>query len=202
MDQEGSVVSSDRSSVSSSCVVVPCGSGQAGGHRAYLGSDPVTSEEDLAREQRTHIAVQLATLQGKIDTVIARMEAGDRQGEQLVALTKDQIKFLAADTGELKAIVRDLALKTDTQIIALSNKIEGGLTTVRTDLERQVAVARGELDKQIRETVHPVDERVKTFGSQIDDLRLWRARIIGMAIGASILSSGITATILKGLGAG
>jgi hypothetical protein len=162
----------------------------------------VTTDEEQAREQRTQIAVQLATLQGKIDTVIARMEAGDKQGEQLVALTKDQIKFIAADTGELKAIVRDLAMKTDGQIMALTAKIESGLTNVRTDLERQVAVVRGELDKQIRETVHPVEEKVKTTAEQIDDLRLWRARIIGMAIGASVLSSGITATVLKGLGAG
>lgn len=173
----------------------------------------MNTEEDLAREQRTHIAVQLATLQGKIDTVIARMEAGDRQGEQLVALTKDQIKFLAADTGELKAVFREQSIKTDTQIAALTLKVEGqlstlatrsenGLTTVRTDLERQVEVARGELDKRIRDTVHPVDQQIKTFSSQMDDLRLWRARIVGMAIGASILSSGITATVLKGLGAG
>jgi len=173
----------------------------------------MTTEEDAAREQRTQIAVQLATLQGKIDTVIARMEAGDRQGEQLVALTKDQIKFLAADTGELKAIVREQAIKIDNQIAALTTKTdnqiaslatraETGISTVRTDLERQIGVARGELDKQIRETVHPVDEQIKTFSGQMDDLRLWRARIVGMAIGASILSSGITAGILKGLGAG
>lgn len=159
-------------------------------------------DEQQAREQRTQIAVQLATLQGKIDTVIARMEAGDRQGEQLVALTKDQIKFIAADTGELKAIVRELAAKTDTQINALAVKMESGLTIVRTDLERQVGVVRGDLDKQIRETVGPVSDTVKAYAGQIDDLRLWRARVIGMAIGASILSSGITAAVLKGLGAG
>lgn len=161
----------------------------------------MTADEDAAREQRTQIAVQLATLQGKIDTVIARMEAGDRQGEQLVALTKDQIKFIAADTGELKAIVRELATRTETQIAALANKTEAGLSTVRIDLERQIVVARGELDKQIRETVHPVDERIKIFTTQIDDLRLWQSKVIGVAIGCSAISSGITVGILKGLGA-
>lgn len=159
------------------------------------------TEEQTAHEQRTQIAVQLATLQGKIDTVIARMEAGDRQGEQLVALTKDQIKFLAADTGELKAVVRELALKTDGQIKELSTKTETGLSVVRTDLERQVSVSRGELDKQIRDTVHPVATRVNTTAQQIEELRLWRAKIIGMAIGASVLSSGVTAGMLKALGA-
>lgn len=161
-------------------------------------------EEDSpsANQQRTQIAVQLATLQGKIDTVIARMEAGDRQGEQLVALTKDQIKFLAADTGELKAVVRELAIKTDNQINALAAKMEHAISVVRLDLERQVNVTRGELDKQIRETVQPVDEKVKNYTTLVDDLRLWRAKVVGMSIAVSVLSSGITATVLKGLGAG
>lgn len=201
MDQEGSVVSGSGSGNRENRLIVAPRSGEASRPTHDSGSGPVTTDEDLAREQRTQIAVQLATLQGKIDTVIARMEAGDRQGEQLVALTKDQIKFLAADTGELKAVVRDLSGRTEHQIASLTGKVETGLSTVRTDLERQVAVVRGELDKQIRDTVTPVDERIKTFGTQMDDLRLWRARVVGMAVGASILSSGITASILKGLGA-
>lgn len=162
----------------------------------------MVEEDQTAREQRTQIAVQLATLQGKIDTVIARMEAGDRQGEQLVALTKDQIKFIAADTGELKAVVREMNSKWDTQLNAVVVKNEASITIVRTDLERQVTSARTDLDRQIRDTVHPVEERIKLYAEQIDELRLWRAKIIGIAIGSSVISSGITATILKGLGGG
>lgn len=203
MDKEGGVISGSGSNDLANQIPGSRRSTETGRSLTHSGSSEMTSpDEQKATEQRTQIAVQLATLQGKIDTVIARMEAGDRQGEQLVALTKDQIKFIAADTGELKAIVRELAAKTDVQVSTLSTKIEAGLTIVRTDLERQVGVVRGDLDKQIRETVEPVSEKVKTYAGQIDDLRLWRARVIGMAIGASILSSGITAAVLKGLGAG
>lgn len=158
------------------------------------------TDETTAAKQRTEIAVQLATLQGKIDTVIARMEAGDRQGEQLVALTKDQIRFIAADTGELKAVVRDMGTKIDHQLTTMASKLETSINAVRVDLERQIGITRGELDKQIRETVHPVDQRATTLAEQIDDLRLWRAKVVGIALGCSLVSSSATVGILKLVG--
>lgn len=144
--------------------------------------------------------VALATLNGKVDTVIAQMQAGDRQGEQLVAIVGDQIKFLAADTGEVKAIVRELATKTDDQIQKVMEKTDKALTTVRLDLERQIATHRNDMERAMHDKVKPVEDRYKTVNEQIEELRLWRAKVIGLAIGASALSSGIATALGRAVG--
>ena len=113
------------------------------------------------------IQVKIAELTGKVEVVIARMEAGDRQSAQLITLVKDQLTYQTADLGELKAIVREHAIKTETAI-----------STVRTDLELKIT--------------HNTEE--------IDTLKLWRARIGGIAVAASIFSSALTGLVLKVVG--
>lgn len=135
------------------------------------------------------IEVALAVLNGKVDTVIARMEAGDRQGEQLVALVKDQLTFLAADTGELKAVVREQGLRLTEAMDRVAAKSEQGITTVRLDLERQ-----------IKFYVEPVAAAARTVAEQLEEVRLWRAKVVGIAIGVAALSSGLTAALLKAVG--
>lgn len=113
------------------------------------------------------IQVKIAELTGKVEVVIARMEAGDRQSAQLITLVKDQLTYQTADLGELKAIVREHAIKTETAI-----------STVRVDLE----------------------DKIKNNTIEIDNLKLWKARIGGVAVGASIFSSALTGLVLKVMG--
>lgn len=113
------------------------------------------------------IQVKIAELTGKVEVVIARMEAGDRQSAQLITLVKDQLTYQTADLGELKAIVREHALKT-----------EAAVTTVRVDLEKKLDAHTGE----------------------IDNLKIWRARIGGIAVAASVFSSALTGLVLKVVG--
>lgn len=112
----------------------------------------------------TVIKVQLAELGGKLDTLAALMEAGDRQSAQLVALVKDQLTYLSADQGELKAIVREL-----------SQRNEIGLSALRVDLER----------------------RLDEHRQEIDTLKLWRARLMGLAAGTSMISALLTGLAVK-----
>jgi hypothetical protein len=73
------------------------------------------------------LAVQIAVLSGKIDTVIARMEAGDRNGEQLVMLVKDQLTYQAADIGETKA-----------RMLENDRVLDAAISAVRTDLTAEI----------------------------------------------------------------
>lgn len=89
------------------------------------------------------VAVQIAVLSGKVDTVIARMEAGNRQSAQLVTLVKDQLTYQAADLGELKAGVRELAEKTERSISAVRLDLETRIEAVSREVhELQIWKAR------------------------------------------------------------
>jgi hypothetical protein len=127
----------------------------------------------------TIIKVHLAELSGKLDTVVARMEAGDRQSSQLVSLVKDQLTYQAADLGELKAGVRELAEKNERSISA-----------VRLDLETRI-------DSVSRDT----HGRIDTVVSDVLDLKLWKARIGGIAAASALLGSAMSAAVIKLLGA-
>lgn len=113
------------------------------------------------------LAVQIASLTGKVDVVIARMEAGDKQSAQLVTLVKDQMTYLSADQGELKAVVREMQQRN-----------EIGLSALRVDLEAKIH------NSQV----------------QIDNLRLWRARLAGLAAGSSMFSAVLTGLFVKWIG--
>jgi hypothetical protein len=86
-------------------------------------------------EAERDLALQIAVLAGKVDTVIARMEAGDRQSAQLVTLVKDQLTYQAADLGELKANVRELAEKSDRSTNAVRIDLETQLATLARDVK-------------------------------------------------------------------
>lgn len=124
-------------------------------------------------------AVHLAVLAGKIDTVIARMEAGDRQSAQLVTLVKDQLTYQAADLGELKAVVRESILKQEKATHSIEEKHDRAITAVRLDLEAKLATA-----------VH-----------DIEDLKMWKARIGGIAVASAAFSSVVTGAVIKAIGA-
>ena len=127
----------------------------------------------------TEIKVSLATLNGKVDTMASQMEAGDRQSAQLVALVRDQLSYLAADTGVLKAQVSENEVKANEATSA-----------VRVDLERQIKELRTDLNRAI-----------EALTSSVNDLNKWRARVAGIAVGAAGLSSIATAVVLKAVGA-
>jgi hypothetical protein len=78
--------------------------------------------------------LQIAILSGKVDVVITKMEAGDRQSAQLVTLVKDQLTYQAADLGELKAGVRELAEKTERSISAVRLDLETRIDSVSRDV--------------------------------------------------------------------
>lgn len=136
------------------------------------------------------LRVGFATLAGKIDTVIARMEAGDRHSEQLVTLVKDQLNYQAADLGEVKAILRENSIKADEQLAHLASKSEQTINAVRLDLEQQ-----------IKRHIEPIEGKVKTVAEQLDEVRLWRAKVAGIAALVGALSSGATAALFKTIGA-
>lgn len=138
-------------------------------------------------DEETHdLRVRFAELSGQLQTVIAQMGAGDKQVEQLVTLVKDQLTFHAAELGELKQVVREAAIRT-----------EQSMNAIRQDLE-----------KRIDEKVLPVDSRIGEHTTQIaalrtevDHLRLWKARIGGIAVAAALLGSATSAVVIKAIGA-
>lgn len=73
------------------------------------------------------IRVKLAEVNGKLDLITAKMEAGDRNTEQLIALVKDQLGYHAADLGLVKAELREDR-----------DRAAHGLSAVRVDLENRI----------------------------------------------------------------
>lgn len=84
----------------------------------------------------TDIRVQMALMDGKLDVITTRMEAGDRNSAQLITLVKDQLTYHAADLGELKAIVREA-----------STRMEIGLSSIRVDLEAKISKIEEDVDE-------------------------------------------------------
>lgn len=125
------------------------------------------------------IKVALATLNGKVDTMTERMEAGDRQSAQLVTLVKDQLVYQAADLAELKAVVREN-----------NSKADAAATAVRVDLERQIRDLRNDLN-----------DAIKALTTSVNELKQWRAKLVGFGVGVAALSSTATAVVMKVLGA-
>lgn len=126
----------------------------------------------------TEIKVGLATMNGKIDTLAEKVDAGDKQSSQLVQLVKDQLSYLAADQGQLSAVVRENEVKANEAASA-----------VRVDLERQIKDLRTDLNKAI-----------EALTASVDELRQWRSKLIGFGIGIAALSSTATAFVMKAIG--
>lgn len=124
------------------------------------------------------VEVQLATLSGQLNTVIAQMEAGDRQSAQLVSLVKDQLTYQAADIGEVKAVLRELTQKQESAINAVRLDLQAHIESVRVDLQK----------------------KIDTHTTDITDLRLWKSRIGGIAAASSLLGSVVSAVIVKAIG--
>lgn len=81
------------------------------------------------------VEVQLAEIRGELSTIAARLEAGDNNSEHLFALLKEQLAYFREGMDEIKR-----------QLPAIAKNCEQTATTVRLDLERQIARLHADLD--------------------------------------------------------
>lgn len=141
-------------------------------------------------EVLTAIKVELATLNGKVDTLSSsltgqvslvneRMGADSRQSAQILALLKDQMVSLVADQGVMRAQMRENEVKA-----------AHDANEVRTDLEAQMVTLRADLSEALR-----------ALQASVDDLKQRWAKLVGFGLGVAALSSTATAILTRAMGA-
>jgi predicted NodU family carbamoyl transferase len=136
------------------------------------------------------IKVDLARMEGKLDTLAAEVSAGDKQSGQLVELLKQQLMYLQQSVDDLKGLLAAERAHTDRATSA-----------VRVDLERQLNVATIDLDQRMEE----VCADSKTVASRVHILELASERQAGAmkvlavagGVAITVVAPAITATLLK-----
>lgn len=127
------------------------------------------------------VAVTLVRLEGKVDTLAVKMDAGDRAATQLVELVKTELANVQSSVEELKRT-----------IAAGQDKADTALSRVRVDLEHQIETARNDWrgERQEHKETH------KALYGRADRLDRWVNRLIGGCLLASSLGiPGIVALV-------
>lgn len=147
-------------------------------------------------------SISLARLEGKVDTLSAKVDAGDRQGGQLVELVKQQVVYLQRGVDDLK-----------TMISAERQHTDHATSVVRVDLERQIRdhldaafQVQSAIERQIREHLdaevpHPASTLSRRLSLIEDSLSRYRGALAVLAVAIPVGTSVATAVIIKWLGA-
>lgn len=112
-------------------------------------------------EPQQSTAVALARIEGRIDTVLAKMDAGDRESAQRGELLKQRIEQVARQTEA-----------ADRRVDAEQLRSEGALSVVRVDLERQIRVARDDISRTIDEHMTAVLSRMDEITASLREHRV------------------------------
>lgn len=146
--------------------------------------------------------IALARLEGKVDTLSATVDSGDRQAGQLVELVKQQVGYLQRAVDDLKTLLSDERRHTD-----------NATSVVRVDLERQIrehlataATIQDGIERQIRdhldaEVPHPASTLTRRLALIEDSLSRYRGALAVLAVALPVGTSIATAVIIKWLGA-
>lgn len=146
--------------------------------------------------------IALARLEGKVDTLSATVDSGDRQAGQLVELVKQQVGYLQRAVDDLKTLMADERRYTDT-----------ATSVVRVDLERQIrehlataASIQDGIERQIRdhleaEVPHPASMLTRRLSLIEDSLSRYRGALAVLSVAIPVGTSIATAVIIKWLGA-
>lgn len=127
------------------------------------------------------VAVTLVRLEGKVDTLAVKMDAGDRAATQLVELVKTELANVQSSVADLKRTVA-----------AGQDKADTALSRVRVDLEHQIEGARADWREERQEH----KETHKGLYDRADRLDRWVNRLIGgCLLAASMGVPGIVALV-------
>lgn len=112
-------------------------------------------------EPQQSTAVALARIEGRIDTVLAKMDAGDRESVQRGELLKQRIEQVARQTEA-----------SDRRVDAEQLRSEAALSVVRVDLERQIRTSRDDISRSIDEHMTAVLARMDEITASLREHRV------------------------------
>ena len=145
------------------------------------------SDPDLTRNE-INVGAALVRIEGKLELLAERQQSGDHALSQVIELLKNTQTFHAADLGKLTAEVKE-----NREIAAQE------ATAVRLDVEHQISVNRGRLDRNETD-IQAVQSDVKDIKADVRNLQLSWAKASGMAGVGGLVGALITAAAMKGLG--
>lgn len=104
--------------------------------------------------------------------------------------------LMSGDEGVVTYTVKELLLQFSAQLSRIEDKVDDRAT--RKDLE--------EVRAEVREATAELHADVRAVTSDVDDLKAWRQRVVGVAIGSALggglAGGGIVGVLLRAFGHG
>lgn len=81
------------------------------------------------------VEVALARMEGKIDTLSVKVEAGDKAATSLVDIVKAELRAVQESVEDLKRTVVSVESRTDKALSTVRVSLEGQVTDLRKDMD-------------------------------------------------------------------
>lgn len=140
----------------------------------------------------SNVAITLTRLEGKLDTLAVKVDAGDKAAAGLVQLVKTELGNLQVSVGKLEDVVKDGLEKADSAV-----------STVRVDLQKQIVESRQGVQVEIRDVksaqllaVEAMSQQQQRLVDRLDLTDKMMNRIVGgLLLSGSLGVSGLVALV-------